>query len=322
MSASHSKQLSLQVRILIAFALVYLIWGSTYLAIRFAIQTIPPFLMTGARYLLAGSILFIWQRARGEPAPTLRQWKSAAIVGACLLFIGNGGLVWGEQQVPSGIAALLLATVPLWMALFEWLRRAVRPNAGVAVGLLVGFIGIVLLIGPRELSGDGMDLTATAAVLLAALFWAIGSLYSRTAELPRAPLLGTGMEMLAGGMMLIVTSLFAGEPARLRLDQISPLSIGAYFYLVTFGALVGFSAYTWLLQVTTTARASTYAYVNPVVAVFLGWALAGEPLTAQTLISAAIIIASVALITLYRDRSAPVPKPRPLSETTQATVEP
>jgi drug/metabolite transporter (DMT)-like permease len=295
-------------RVPVAFAAVYTIWGSTYLAIRFAVETMPPFLMAGVRFLTAGAILYAIMRRRGMAAPTRLHWRSAFIVGALMLLVGNGGVVWAEQVVPSGIASLMVATVPLWMVLLNWARgdRA-RPSAGVALGLGLGTTGIVLLVtsGPGA-GGQGLHTPGLLVLAVGSLSWAAGSLYSRRAPLPADALLGTAMQMLAGGALLFLAGLVAGEAGRLVWQDISSRSILAFFYLLFLGSLVGFSAYIWLLRNSTPAKVSTYAFVNPVVAVFLGWALAGEPLTPRTLLAAAVIVGGVALITMYQPRRLPV----------------
>jgi drug/metabolite transporter (DMT)-like permease len=297
-------------RVLVALAAVYSIWGGTYLAIRFAIETVPPFLMAGSRFVIAGAILYTWMRLSRVPAPTRIQWRSATIIGGLLLLGGNGVLAWSEQLVPSGLAALMIATVPVWMVLLDWLRGgAARPNLGVTIGLVLGLAGIVLLAGPTNIAG-GNHLNSVGVLLLlfAAVSWATGSLYARRAPIPATPLLATAMEMLVGGALLLIAGSIAGEWGQLRLDQVSLRSLLSYGYLILFGSLVGFSAYTWLLRATSTAIASTYAYVNPVVAVFLGWALAGEPLTLQTMLAAAIIVTAVVIITTNQARMR-APKP-------------
>ncbi|MGI8498339.1 MAG: drug/metabolite exporter YedA [Gemmatimonadaceae bacterium] len=287
-------------RVLLAFAAVYVVWGSTYLAIRFAIDTIPPFLMAGTRFLIAGAILFAWGRQRGAARPSRVQWRTTAIVGALLLVGGNGGVVWAEQRVPSGVAALLVAVVPLWMVLIEWLRPGGRrPRPAVMGGVAIGLAGMVVLVGPRAIIGHGnVDALGALVLIAAALSWATGSLYSRHAPMPSDPLVATGMEMLAGGALLILAGIAAGEPSRLHLDSVSLRSLLALLYLITFGAIVGFTAYTYMLKMSTPAKVSTYAYVNPVVAVLLGWMFAAEPVTPRMLVASAIIVAAVALITL------------------------
>lgn len=289
-------------RLAAAFTAVYTIWGSTYLAIRLAIDTLPPFTMAGVRFLIAGALLYGWQRLHKVPPPARVHWRSAAVVGALMLLGGNGGVTWAEQHVPTGLTALLIATVPLWMAILESLRRGgTRPTRRIAVGLALGFAGIALLIGPGNLAGGGsVDPLGAGVLLLAALSWAGGSLYSRHAPLPAVALLGTAMEMLAGGALLLLGGGLAGEWGGLDPAAVSTRSWLALGYLIFFGSLMGFTAYLWLLRNTTPARASTYAYVNPMVAVFLGWALAGESLTWQTLLAAAVIIAAVVLINTGR----------------------
>lgn len=284
-------------KVALALAAVYVIWGSTYLAILFAIETIPPFLMAGARYLTAGTVLYLWARFRGAPRPSLWHWRSALIVGAFLLLVGNGGVVWAEQYVESGLAALLISTEPLWIVLLVWLRPdGKKPGLRVISGLVLGFLGLMLLVRPGS-GGSDVNLLGAAVLVLASLSWAWGSLYGQRAKLPESPLLTTGMQMLAGGALLSLASFLTGEPGGFELAQVSMKSLLALGYLVVFGAIVAFTAYVWLLRVASPVLVSTYAYVNPVVAVLLGWAFAGEPLTAGTLVAAAVILTGVALIT-------------------------
>lgn len=298
-------------RILAAFAAVYVIWGSTYLAIRFAIETLPPLLMAGARFLVAGALLYAWVRRPGAPErparPTAAEWGWGALVGALLLLGGNGGVVWAERTVPSGVVALLVAIVPVWMVLLDWARPGGRrPGALVAAGLVTGFAGLVALVGPGSLTGRGgpgeVSIAGALAAVVGSLAWALGSIIARGAGLPRSPLLATAIEMLCGGALLLAAGLAMGEAGRLTLGDITGRSGLAWAYLVVFGSLVGFTAYVWLLGHVSAARASTYAYVNPLVAVLLGWAVAGEPVTARTLVAAAVIVGAVALITVGRER--------------------
>jgi drug/metabolite transporter (DMT)-like permease len=279
---------------------LYVVWGSTYLAIRFAVESLPPFLMAGVRFLLAGTVLYAWRRARGDAVPTGREWRSAAVVGLLLLVGGNGGVSWAEQRIPSGVASLLVGTLPLWMVLLDVLRPGgQRPGWRAVVGVLAGFAGVVVLIGPAE-SATGarsIDLAGVAAVLLGALLWSVGSLYGRDAPLPSSPLVATSAEMLTGGAGLFVVGTLSGEWGRLNLEAVPARSWWGLIYLVIFGSLVAFTAYTWLLRVAPTPLVSTYAYVNPLVAVFLGYFLAGESLTLRVLIAAAAIVGSVVLIT-------------------------
>ena len=290
-------------KVALALGAVYVIWGSTYLAIRFAIETIPPFLMAGARYVTAGALLYGWARLRGAPRPSLLHWRSATVIGAFLLLVGNGGVVWAEQRVDSGLAALLISTEPIWIVLLVWLRAGrQRPNPRVVAGLLLGFTGLVMLVRPS--GSAGIDPVGATALVLASLSWAWGSFYGMRAPLPASPLATTGMQMLAGGGMLLTASALTGEPARFALAEVSARSALALAYLVVFGAIVAFTAYVWLLRVAPPVLVSTYAYVNPVVAVFLGWAMAGEPLTAGTLTAAAVILGGVALISTAHGKPA------------------
>jgi drug/metabolite transporter (DMT)-like permease len=292
--------ISLRWRIALAFAAVYLIWGSTYLAIRFAIETIPPYLMGGVRFLIAGGVLYAVLRWRGVRSPSRLQWRSTVIVGGLLLFGGNGGVIVAEQYVPSSLAALIVAMVPLWMVLLNWWwGDRVRPNAGTAFGVGLGLAGIVLIAAPGRSAAEGAVNPIGLVMLIgASLSWSIGSLYARKAALPSNALLSTSMEMLAGGALMLIAGLLLGQGAQIHFDQISVLSLSALGYLVIFGSLIGFTAYVWLLKVSTPARVSTYAFVNPVVAVFLGWLLAGEELSLRVLVAAAVIIVAVMLITL------------------------
>jgi drug/metabolite transporter (DMT)-like permease len=291
-----------RLRLLTAFAAIYLIWGSTYLGIRIAIETLPPLLVAAMRFIVAGSLLYVWARRDGTPRPAGYQWRAAIIVGGLLLLGGNGLVTWAEQRVPSGLAALLVATVPLWMVLLNWaLLRKRRPTGKVFIGLTLGLIGIVLLIGPTNLLGDHrVDVVGAGMLLLAALSWTVGSLYAHRAPLPDAPLLGTAMEMVAGGVLLALAAGVKGEWGQVDFASVSLRSWLALAYLTLFGSIVAFTAYTWLLRVSTPARVSTYAYVNPVVAVVLGWAVAGEPLTGQMLLAAVVIVLAVAIITTDR----------------------
>jgi drug/metabolite transporter (DMT)-like permease len=283
---------------------VYIAWGSTYLAMRFAIQTMPPFLMASARFLVAGSILYVWRRLSGDPAPRRNHWRSAAIIGLFLLLGGNGGVVWAEQFVVSGVAALLVGAVPLWIVIIDWVRGVRRPSWMTGLGVAVGFVGMAVLVGPSEFTGlhGSIDPLGTVVLLLASLSWAVGSLYSRGAELPSSALMGTSMEMLCGGVGLLLAGTFSGEWSRLNLAAISFQSLLGLGYLIIFGSLVGFTAYTWLLRVAPTTLVSTYAYVNPVVAILIGNLLAKEPLTPRVLLAAAIIVGAVAVITLFSSR--------------------
>lgn len=296
-------------RVLLAFAAVYIVWGSTYLAIRIGIETIPPLLMASIRFLISGTLLYGFSRWRGAPRPTRANWRATSIVGALLLLGGNGGVVLAERTVPSGVAALLVATVPVWMVVLDWLwHGGARPGPRVVIGLLLGLAGIGLLVGPGAFGGGAVDATGAAILVVGSLSWATGSIYSRQADLPHHAMLGTGMEMLAGGVLLGIAGGLRGELGMLHPAAISMASALGLLYLVTFGSLVGFTAYIWLLDKVAPARVATYAYVNPVVAVVLGWAVLGEALTPRMFGAAAIIVGAVVLITTasLRKRAEPV----------------
>ena len=306
-------------QVAIALGAVYLIWGSTYLAMRFAIETIPPFLMAGTRYLTAGILLYAWSRFRGAPRPSLVHWRSAVLVGALLLLVGNGGVVWAEQRVSSGLVALLVSTETLWIVLMVWLRdRRQKPGGRVVAGMLLGFTGLVLLVRPSH--SGGLDPWGVAAVMIASLSWAFGSIYGQRAKLPDSPQLTTAMQMLCGGSLLLLAGLGTGETSHFALAQVSTRSLLALAYLIVFGAIVAFTAYVWLLRTAPPVLVSTYAYVNPVIAVFLGWALAGEPFTKGTLIAAAVILVGVALISSAQGKKEGEEE-RPAAGKTEVAVE-
>lgn len=285
--------------VIAAFAAVYLIWGSTYLGIRLAIDSIPPLLMAGCRFVFAGTILYGVMRLRGAVRPTAPQWKSAAFIGALLLLGGNGGVSWAQQFVPSGIAALIVAAVPLWMLLVDWLRpRGTRPRLLVWIGLAVGFAGVALIVaGKNHLGHRFVDPAGAAALVFATITWAIGSVYSRHATKPDSALLAVSMQMITGGALQLCAGVALGETGRLDLAQITPTSAWAFVYLTLIGSLVGFTAYVWLLQVSTPARVSTYAYVNPLIAVLLGHLILNEEVPKSVALAGTLILAAVILIT-------------------------
>jgi drug/metabolite transporter (DMT)-like permease len=295
---SHSK--APRGLVIAAFAGIYLIWGSTYLGIRFAVETLPPFLMGGARFLIAGIMLYVWLRATGTPAPSLVNWRHAALASALMLGVGNGAVNWAEQKVSSGLAALIIAGTPLWFALFDWLRPGgTRPTLQTVLGIAVGFGGVLMLVGSRSvLRGATSDFTGVVALVCASVAWAIGSLYTKYAPKPESPLMVAAQQMIAGGIILALGGLAMSET--LDTTRVSTRSLTAFVYLTFVGSLVGFSTYAWLLKATTPARLSTYAYVNPAIAVFLGWALGGETLTGQMLAAAAVIVLGVVIITARR----------------------
>ncbi|TGE09712.1 drug/metabolite exporter YedA [Hymenobacter fodinae] len=298
--------------ILLAFAALYIIWGSTYLGIRFAIDSMPPLLMAGTRYATAGALLYGYMRWKGEPAPTTHGWGTALFIGTCLLAFGNGGVTLGEQYIPSGLTALLVATVPMFLAVLGWWSGlASRPAPLVAVGLALGLGGVYLLArtpGVSHVALPGHEGLGTTLVLVAALVWAIGSLYSKKHQPAPSPFISGGMQMLCGGLVMVVVGLLKGEAQGFALAQVTAKSWLAYAYLVTFGSIVAFTAYIWLLRVVEPAIAGTYAFVNPVVAVLLGWAFAGEELNAGMLGGAALIVVAVALVVLGGRQSSTTPK--------------
>ncbi len=290
--------------LLLAFASIYIIWGSTYLGIRIAIETMPLFLMAGARFLIAGAVLYLILRSRGAPRPTGRQWRISAVIGTFLLLGGNGLVVWAEQFVPSGITALIIGIQPLFFVLTEWAwPGGLRPTAVTATALLLGFAGVAWLAAPWE-SADtgGLHVGGVAAILLACLSWAVGSIYSRHAKHGADPLLASALQMLTGGAILTFAGLLHGDFSTLNIATISARSWWAFGYLILFGSLIGFSTFVWLMKHSTPARVSTYAYVNPLVAVFLGWLILNEPISARTLVAAVMVVGAVVIITTERSR--------------------
>jgi drug/metabolite transporter (DMT)-like permease len=282
-----------------AFAAVYVIWGSTYLGIRLAIDSIPPLLMAGARFLIAGLILYGAMRMRGATAPKAVHWRSAAVLGGLLLLAGNGGVSWAQQTVPSGLTALVVAAVPLWIMLVDWLRpHGIRPTRLVMLGLIAGFAGVVLLVAGKNQHGQRLVDPVGAVVLVGAtLCWALGSVYSRHAEKPESALLTVSMQMIAGGALQLLTGFALGEGAEFSWARITPASAWAFVYLTLVGSLVGFTAYVWLLQVSTPAKVSTYAYVNPLIAVALGHLVLHEEVPKSAAMAGALVLAAVILIT-------------------------
>jgi len=292
----------MKTKIWIALIALYIVWGSTYLAIRFAVETLPPFLQAGFRFFISGMILVIWRRLAGDAMPTRTQWKSLAMIGTLLLLGGNGLVSFAEQRIASGIAALIIGTVPLWLVVIEFIRPGgTRPSGQALLGLLIGFGGIYLLVGPTDFtSGLQFDALGTILLVIAAFLWSLGSIYSRSADLPKSALMMTGGEMLAGSFPIFLVSILFGEWKSFSFAQVSMESWLALLYLITFGSMVGFVAYIWLLQNAPISLVATYAYVNPLVAVFLGNWFAQESLTPRILVGAVIIIGSVIFINSAR----------------------
>lgn len=292
-------------RIGIALSAIYLIWGSTYLAIRFTVETIPPFLSAAARFLISGVVLFLWRRLAGDPNPTGVEWRNAAIIGIFLLVGGNGGVVWAAQFIPSSLAALLVTTVPLWMILFDAFRpRGERPGHSAVIGILIGFCGAVLLVGWTADYASVNNLRGAVVVLLASSLWATGSIYGKTSTLPASPLLTTSIEMMVGGGAQALVSFGFGELAHLDWTAVSQRSIYSLVYLTLVGP-VAFISYAWLLRVAPIPLVATYSYVNPLVAIVLGYFLGKELITPRILLAAGLIVGSVVLVS--RPKSAAEP---------------
>ena len=305
MTQSSKRNVS-PLKLIAAFAAVYFVWGSTYLFIHFALEDFRPFLMAALRFLIAGTLLYAWARTHGSPRPSASQWRDCIITGACFFLGGNGAVVWSQQRLPSGIAALLVAIVPLFVVLLDWIRPPHnRPRTIVMAGVLLGLAGLILLVGPATLRGEGrVDLLAAVVLACASLIWAFGALFVQRAQLPKSPLLTAAMQLLSGGLLLGFTSLLAGEPAQMDWTSISLRPILSVLYLIFFGSILAFSAFGWLMRVAPASRVATYAYVNPVVALLLGWLFANEKLGPRTFSAAAVILAGVVLITLGTNQRA------------------
>jgi len=294
-TAEHAPHTTL---ILLAFAAVYVIWGSTYLAIRVGVESFPPLLVAGLRHLVFGALFYPFLRWKTGIRPTLQHWRTAAVTGFLLLFLGNGGVCVAEQTVPSGLTALLVANVSLWMVLVDWLRPGgTRPVPRVFIGLLLGFAGVALLVGPKSLGGsDRVSPVGVTILVVASLAWSCGSLYSKHGALPASPLMGAAMQGLCGGVVLWIVAFLTGEIRGLHLAAVSTRSWVAIAYLVFFGSMMGFTAYVYILKKSTATRVATYALVNPVVALLLGWLLAGEAITLRTILATTVILAAVLLV--------------------------
>ncbi len=282
--------------LIMGLAVIYIVWGSTYYAIRVAVETIPPFLMAGVRFLIAGAILLVWARIRGATMPTGQHWRFAILTGTLLMFCGNGIVVWAERYVASGLVALLLTTTPLWMVLFNWLRpKGIRPPMLIWVGLIAGFAGTAALAYAGQRDGNKeIDLFGVAALMGASIAWALGSVIVKHGPRPDSAVLGTAQQMLCGGVVLVAFSGISGELTHFELSQVTLGSFLGWLYLLVVGSLLTMPVYTWLLHSTEPSLVSTYSFVNPVIAVIIGWALAGEKLTSETIIAGGVIVVSVA----------------------------
>ena len=292
-------------KLILAFAATYIIWGSTYLAIRFGVETIPPFLLAGVRFILGGALFYYWAKAQGAKSPRPIYWVTTAVIGLLMVVGGNGLVTWAEVEVPSGLAALLVAMVPMWIVLIDWFRpKGNWPGWATFLGLLVGFGGVVLLVNPTDIGGlSEINKLGALALVGATVFWALGSIYSRHARQPESQWMSAGMQMIAGGVALVLLGLLTGETSGFALAQVSVKSVLALAYLTTFGSL-GFAAYIWLLKATQPAKAATYAYVNPIIALMLGNVLASEFVSWWTLACASLIILSVIVIITQKARQA------------------
>ncbi len=325
MSAADSAaaDASFRARQIAAFAAVYLIWGSTFLGIRYAIETLPGFSMAAVRFTVVGLGMIAWGRLRGEAWPAPRQWRSALLLGTLLLAFGNGGVVFAEQRLPTGLTALLVATEPVWVAILVWLSpRGDRPTARTTLGVLLGFAGALLLTAPSRLAGEAVHLPSALVVFFASLCWASGSVYASRADLPRSLAMSAGSQMFSGGLVLALLGALAGEWQQLDPEKVSLASLLALGYLIIFGSLIGFSAYSWLVRTTAPNLVATYAFVNPLVAVFLGWLLAGEPITGRTVAAAALIVLSVMLVSLRPGSRPARPRRRRASPPAEAVPPP
>lgn len=289
----------------LAFAAIYFIWGSTYFAIRVAVESIPALLVPTIRHLTVGLVFYPLFRFTSKEKPTLTQWMTCAVTGVLLLTVGNGSVSWAEKFVPSGLAALLVATVSLWMVLLDWLRPGgARPSPRVFAGIVLGFLGLALLVGPTRLGKtEGVSPVGALVLTIASLAWAFGSIYSRHHPLPHSPLLGVAMQCLAGGSVLFLTAVLSGELHEFHWARVSTRAWIAVFYLAVFGSAIGYSAYVYLLKHSSATSVSTYAFVNPVVALLLGWWFGGEALSMRTLVASAVILSAVLLVITGRKHS-------------------
>ncbi len=311
------RNASFQAKLIGAFTAVYIVWGSTYLAIHLVMETLPGFLAVGLRFLLAGALLTGWALATGAQKPTLRQFLNASLVGTMLLFIGTGGVVWAAAHLQSGLLALVVAMEPLWLTLLLWVwPGGHKPGPYQWAAMAVGFVGAAILAAPGAvLAGPAIHLPSVLVLTIGCLSWAAGSLHGRTTDMPLASAWNSGVQMLTGGGALIVFGFARGEWAAFRPENASLVSVAAFVYLVVFGSLVAFSAYLWLMRHVDPAMVATHTFVNPVVAVFLGWWIAGEVITSRTLMAASLIVVSVVLTTIaeHQRKRALQGQPQPAS---------
>jgi drug/metabolite transporter (DMT)-like permease len=298
-----------KLKIILAFFAVYVIWGSTYLAIRFALESLPPFCLTGVRFCIAGVVMCTWALLAGTKKPTREETFGTLILGILILAIGSSGVVLAERSLSSGLVSLLVTAVPFFIVMIQWLQPGgFHPGAKVLGGLLTGTIGLVLLLGPSKLvNTSAADLGAIASVLIGSMGAASGAVYSRRAKLPSSPQLACGMEMLFAGVLLLLTALGSGEISHLQIARITLKSVWSLIYLIVLGSIVAYSSYHWLLKEVNPAKVASYAYVNPLIAVFLGWLFAGEKVTSATIFGAGFILLAVWLITQSKPKASKEP---------------
>jgi len=286
-------------KVLLAFAIIYFVWGSTFLAIRVGVREVPPFLLAGMRFLVAGIVLYVWMRARGTPSPSAREWGAASFL-ALLIFVFDYGLLfWAERRVPSGVAAIMMATIPMFMALAEIVvLRTQRLTPRLGLALLVGMAGVAVLVGHTMSLGEApVDTRGACALIFAAISWSVAASLSRKMPLPAAKAMSSGVQMLAGGVLLTLTAALLGEFRGFHVHQVSRGAWLALAYLIVAGSIVGFTAYVWLLHHESPTKVATYAYVNPVVAVVVGYFLGGEAMGRRTIAGTLLVLVSVVVIT-------------------------
>ena len=299
-----------KIAIIVGFAVIYLVWGSTYLAIKYAIDTLPPFLMMGVRFWIAGVILYAWMVYKGHGRVTTGEWTSATIMAITMIALGTGVVAWVEEYLPSGLTCLLLSVSPIWMVFIEALiPGGHKPGIAAFSGIMCGLVGVFVLVGPQS-PGSEMPWIPMLVLLVSSFFWSIGSLYARHQKNGGNPLKMTSLQMILGGLMLLIMGMVKGEGAHLAGATISMTSIGALVYLITFGSLLVFPTYVWLMKKTGPGLVGTHAYVNPVVALFLGWLFAGEVINLAVIIASVLILASIVLLAIDNRRVSPQRKPR------------
>jgi len=285
-------------KVLFAFAIIYFVWGSTFLAIRVGVREVPPFLLAGMRFLVAGFVLYAWMRARGTPSPTLREWGGASLIAVLIFVLDYGLLFWAEQRVPSGIAAVMMATIPVFMAISEILiLRTQRLTPRLSLALLIGIAGVAVLMSHSLNLGDAIDTAGACALIVAGISWSLATALTRKLPLPTAKAMSSGAQMLAGGVLLTLTAAALGEFRGFRLQSVSISAWLALGYLIVAGSIVGFTAYVWLIHHESPTKVGTYAYVNPVVAVLVGYFLGGEALGPRTIVGTLLVLVSVVVIT-------------------------